>query len=184
MSLLNMALVCIRVGLGTSHFVIFASMGLGNLFWPLICSLPHHHDLRSLDVKYCQIQCRITVVFKRSFPLHLSTSLWFSVDPNSLSSFSSISCRWCGKNYGPPSTRSLPVDFSSLSKNLIWRLPSSTSLYASMVGSSHSTQGSHHLPLIEWFFECSTSYHYSHPVDYTGCTLRAIFIISVFSRSC
>ena len=32
MLLLNMALVCIRVGLGTSHFVIIASMGLGNLF--------------------------------------------------------------------------------------------------------------------------------------------------------
>ena len=32
MSLLNMALVCIRVRLGTSHFVIFAFMGLGNLF--------------------------------------------------------------------------------------------------------------------------------------------------------
>ena len=33
MSLLNMALVCIRVGLGTSHLVFsLASMGLGNPF--------------------------------------------------------------------------------------------------------------------------------------------------------
>ena len=60
MSLLNMTLFCIRVRLGTSHFVIFASMGLGYLFWPLIFSFPCHHDLRSLDVKYCQIpeSCR------------------------------------------------------------------------------------------------------------------------------
>ena len=31
-SLLNMALICICVGLGTSHFVIFTFMGLGDLF--------------------------------------------------------------------------------------------------------------------------------------------------------
>ena len=40
MSLLNMALVCIRVRLGTSHFIIFASMALGNLFY-LSFSLCH-----------------------------------------------------------------------------------------------------------------------------------------------
>lgn len=119
MSLLNIALVCICVGLGTSHFVIFSFMGLGNLFWPLIFSLPRHHDLKSFDVKYCQIQCRAFNMFKISLPLFFSTFLWSPVGPDPLSSFSYVSCQLCGKNYGPPSTRSLPVNFNSFSKNLI-----------------------------------------------------------------
>ena len=108
----------IHVGLGTSHFITFASMGLVNLFWPLIFCFPRHHDLRPLDVKYCQFQCCVADMFKRSLPLQFSTSLWLSVGPVS-SSYSSISYRWWGKNYGPPSIRSLPVDFNSLSRNLI-----------------------------------------------------------------
>ena len=69
MSLLNMALVCIHVGLGTSHFIIFSCMGLGNLLWLLIFSLARHHNLRSFDVKHFQIKCRATDMFKRSLPL-------------------------------------------------------------------------------------------------------------------
>ena len=92
MSLLNMALVCICVGVGTSHFTIFSSMGLGNLFWPLICSFPHHHDLGSFDVKYYRIQCCATDMFKRSLPLQLSTFLWSPIGPDPLSPCSSISC--------------------------------------------------------------------------------------------
>ena len=107
-----------RVGDISSRFSL-ASVGLGNPFWPLIWSLPRHHDLRSFDVKYCQIHCRVADMFKRSFPLQFSTSLWFSVGPYSLSSCSSISCRWCGKHYGPPSTWSFLVDFNSLSRKII-----------------------------------------------------------------
>ena len=80
----------------------FASMGLGNMFWPLICSFPHHHHLRSLEVKCCQIQSRVTDMFKRSFvslvfnlPLILCW-YWFIII------YSFVLCRWCGKNYGPP----------------------------------------------------------------------------------
>ena len=39
--------------------------------------------------------------------------------PDSLSSYSSVSCRCCGKHYGPPLTKSLPVNFNSLSRKLI-----------------------------------------------------------------
>ena len=58
------------------------------------------------------------------------------------------------------------------------------SLHASMAGFSHSTQGSHHWPSIEWFCRCSTSYYFSHSVDCTFCTLRAIVIIYGFSHVC
>ena len=52
----------------------FAFMGLGNLFWPLSYSLPRHHDLRFLNVKYCQIHCRAVDMFKRSWPLQFQPS--------------------------------------------------------------------------------------------------------------
>ena len=58
------------------------------------------------------------------------------------------------------------------------------SLHVSMVGSSHSMQGPHHWPSIEWFYECSMPDHCSHSVDCTSCTLRAIVIIGGFSRTC
>ena len=44
-------------------------------------------------------------MFKRSWPLQFSTSLWFSVSLDSQTSCSSVSCRWCGKHYGPPSIK-------------------------------------------------------------------------------
>ena len=84
----------------------FATMGLGNLFWPLVCSLPRHHDLWSVDVKYCQVHCRAVHVFKRSWPLQISTFLCFSYGPDSQQTLcSSVSCRWCGNHYGPPSIK-------------------------------------------------------------------------------
>ena len=99
----------------------FASMGLGNLFWPLICSLPRRHDLWSVD---CQIlpsplSCRSCVQEKLAsaninLPLFLIWS-WFTK-----------------KHYVPLSrvddvgiimahlrSRSLPVDFNSLSRKLV-----------------------------------------------------------------
>ena len=99
----------------------FASMGLGNLFWPLICSLPRHHDLWSVDVKYCQVHCRAVYMFKRSWPLRISTFLWFSYDPDSqqkhhvpLSRVDDV-----GNIMAHLRSRSLPIDFSSLSRKLI-----------------------------------------------------------------
>ena len=73
--------------------------GFGYLFLPLIYSLPCHHDLRSLDVKYCQIQSRVTDMFKRIFNCSFRPPSDPLFGPDSLSSCSSISCRLCGKHY-------------------------------------------------------------------------------------
>ena len=51
----------------------FSSMGLGNLFLPLICSFPHHHDLKSTDVKYCQIPKSCRQYVQEKFLLQFST---------------------------------------------------------------------------------------------------------------
>ena len=91
-----------RVGDISSHFSL-ASVGLGNPFWPVICSLPRHYDLWSFDVKYCQVHCCAVHMFKRSWPLQ-STNLplilirsWFTK-----TLCSSVLHWWCGKHYGPP----------------------------------------------------------------------------------
>ena len=121
MSLLNMALVCIscRVGDISSRFSL-ASVGLGNPFWPLICSLPRHHDLWYIDVKYCQIHCRAANMFKRSWPLQVLTFLWFSSDLDSQRHYVPLSrVDDVGNTMAHLRSRSLPVDFSSLSRKLI-----------------------------------------------------------------
>ena len=94
--------------LGWGHLISFslASVGLGNPFWPLICSLPRHYDLWSFDVKYYQIHCRAADMFKRSWPLqnsNLPLILIWSWFTKTLCS--SASCWWCGKHYGPPSIK-------------------------------------------------------------------------------
>ena len=95
--------------LGWGHlisFLHFASAGLDNPFWPLICSLPRHHDLWSIDVKYCQNHYLCLYMLKRSWPLQISTFLWFSYDPDSQKTLCFfVSCWWCGKQYGPPSIK-------------------------------------------------------------------------------
>ena len=181
MSLLNMALFCIHVGLGTSHFVTFSSMGLGNLFWPLIFSFPRHHDLRSFDVKYCQIQCRATDMFKRSFQsssnLRLVLVHFHHVPLSRVNDVGNImALLWPGHFLS--TAAHYPGIWSRDSLLVPW------SLHASMAGFSHSMQGSHHWTSIEWFYGCSMSNHYSNFLHCTFCTLRAIVIIGGFSRIC
>ena len=158
MSLLNMALVCIRVGLGTisSHFLL-ASVGLGNPFWPLICSLPCRHDLWSVDVKYYQTHCRaaicsrefdlckyqtssdshLIVIHKNIMFLCLASMMWETLWPTfDQGHFLSTSAHYLGR-------------WSRDSFMVPW------SLHASMAGFSHSTWGFHHWPPIEWFYGCS-----------------------------
>ena len=103
MSLLNMALVCIRVGLGTisSHFSL-ASVGLGNLFWPLICSLPRPSWPL---IFWCQNAAKSTVVppiCSREVDLcrYQPSSISHTILIHNKTSCSSVSCRWCGKHYG------------------------------------------------------------------------------------
>lgn len=120
MSLLNMALVCFRVWVGTSHLDFHWPPWVWViLFWPLICSLPCHHDLWSLDVKYCQIRCRAADMFKRSWPLQ-------DINLPLLSQIILIHSILClsrvddvGNIMAHLRSRSLPVDFSSLSRKLI-----------------------------------------------------------------
>ena len=101
-------------------FLHFAFVRLDNPFWPLLCSLPCHHDLWSIDVKYCQIHYFVAICSREVDLCKVSTFLWFSFDPDSQkTSCSSVSCRWCGKHYGPPSIKVTSVDFSSLSRKLI-----------------------------------------------------------------
>ena len=121
MSLLNMALVCIRVGLGIYHLIFsLASMGLGDPFWPLIHSFPRHHDLWSINVKYFQTHCRAIYMFKRSWPLQVSTYLWFSSAHDSQKHYVPLSrVDDVGNTMAHLRSRSLPVDFSSLSRKLI-----------------------------------------------------------------
>ena len=174
-----------RVGDISSHS-LFASVGLGNPFLPLICSLSHHHDLWYFDVKCCQIHCLAADMFKRSWTLQISTFLWFSSDPDSQNimflcltsmmwetlwpTFDQGHFLWTSCHYlGSWSRDSLPVPWS---------------LHASMAGSSHSTQGFHHWTSIGWFCGCSTPAHCSHSVDCTSCTLRAIVIIGGSSHVC
>ena len=137
-------------------------MGLGKLFWPLICSLPRHHDRWYFDVKYCQIHFHAINMFKRSWPLQISTFLWFSSNPDSQRHYVPLSrVDDVGKTMAHLRSRSLlststhyPGSWSRDSLLVPW------SLHASMVGSSRSTWGFHHWPLIEWFYRCSTPAHW------------------------
>ena len=103
MSLLNMALVYIRVGLGRSHLIL--------CFPPCIWVIPF--DLSSslcLVIMTSDILMSNTAkstvvppVCSREVNLSkVSTFLWFSSDPDSQTLYSSVSRRWCGKHYGPP----------------------------------------------------------------------------------
>ena len=143
-------------------FFHFASVGLDNPFWPLLCSLPRHHDLWSVDVKYCQIHCRAVYMFKRSWPLLVSTFLWFSYDPDSQQNIMLLclmSMMWetlwptFDQGHFLSTSAHYPKSWSRDSLMVPW------SLHASMAGSSHSTRGLHHWPPIEWFWGCSTSTH-------------------------
>ena len=80
------------VGLGdpflASH-LLFASSSWPLIFWCQILPNP---------VSCCRyVQEKLTST--------VSTLLWFSTDPDSQKLCSSVSCRWCGKHYGPPSIK-------------------------------------------------------------------------------
>ena len=150
-----------RVGDISSRYLL-AFMGLDNLFWLLIWYLPRHHDLRSFDVKYWQIQCRATDMSKRSWPLHFSTPpliicwSWFT----SIMSLCLMSTMWeklwptFDQGHFLSTSVHYPGSWSRDSLLVTW------SLHASMVGSSRSTWGFHHWPPIEWFYGCSTAAHW------------------------
>ena len=102
MSLLNMALVCIRVGLGTFHFIICLPSWVWVISFDDSSSLCHvtmtSNPLMSNTAKSSVV---LPICSRELFPLQFSTSFWFSVGPDSLSSYSSVSYRWCGKHLQP-----------------------------------------------------------------------------------
>ena len=107
---------------GWGHLISFFTClrGFGWSFWPLIYSLPRDYDLWSFDVKYYQVHCRAIYMFKRSWPLQVSTFLWFSSDPDSQRHYVPLSrVDDVGNIMAHLRSRSLPVDFSSLSRKLI-----------------------------------------------------------------
>jgi len=120
MSLLNMALLCLCVWVGTSHLIFHLPPWVWViLFWPLICSLPRHHDFWCVDVKYCQVHYRAADMFKRSWPLLIynppsDISFWFTTTVFPLSRVDDV-----GNVMAHLRSRSLPIDFSSLSRKLI-----------------------------------------------------------------
>ena len=104
---------------GWGHLISFASVGLGDPVWPLICSLPRHYDLWSIDVKYCQIRCRAVDMFKRSWPLRdnnlpLLSHIILIHNILPLSRVDDV-----GNTMAHLRSRSLPVNFSSLSRKMI-----------------------------------------------------------------
>ena len=104
MSLLNMALVYIRVGLGTSHFIICLPTRVWVISFDLSSSLclVTMTSYRSMS-NTAKFRSRVANMFKRSsFFSFLPLIPSFSLD--SLSTYSFFSCRWCGKHDGPPST--------------------------------------------------------------------------------
>ena len=109
-----------RVGDISSHSSI-SSVGLDNPFWPLIYSLPRHHEPWSIDVKYCQIHYRVADMFKRSWPLQKYQP---SSDSHAILIHKKhhvpLSCvDDVGNIMAHLRSRSLPVDLSSLSRKLI-----------------------------------------------------------------
>ena len=101
--LLNMALVCLRVKLGTSHLVFTCLHGFG---WSFLTSHLLFASLPWPLIRWCQmlpnsLSCRLYVQenltsASTNLPLIL---IWLRFTKTLCSS---VSCRWCGKNYGPP----------------------------------------------------------------------------------
>ena len=165
----------------------FSSMGLDNLVWPLICSLPCHHDLWSVDVKYCQVHCR-AVVCSREVGLckFQPSSVSHMILIHNKTLCSSVSCRWCGNHYGPPSIKVT----SCRLQLIIWEADLETPFRylgscmpqwqflrvrreVFIIGLRSSDSAGVRRQLI-----------YSHAVDCTCSTLRTIVIIGGFSRVC
>ena len=106
MLLLNMALVYIRVGLETSHLIFHLLPWVWVIPFDLssaLCLVAMTSDLlmsntAKLTVVPPYVQEKLTSA-STNLPLILIWS-WFTK-----TLCSSISCRWCGKHYGPPSIK-------------------------------------------------------------------------------
>ena len=119
MSLLNMALVCIRVGLGTSHLIICLPPWVWVILFDLssvLCLVIMTSDLLMSNTAKSTV---VQPICSREVDLcKISTFLWFSSDPNSQHYVPLSHVDDVGNNMAHLQSRSLPVDFSSLSRKL------------------------------------------------------------------
>ena len=98
----------LRVGVGISDLAFHLPPWVWViLFWPLICSLPRHRDLWSNDVKILptSLSCR-QYVQEKSTSAKKKKRLRLIVHKSHFTTLHlPVSRRWCGKHYGPPSTK-------------------------------------------------------------------------------
>ena len=186
MSLLNMALFCIRVRLGTSHLIIWLPPWVWVIPFDLssaLCLIIMTSDLLisntakstvmppicSREVDLCSFNLPLILIwswFTNIIFLCLASMMWEKLWPT------------FDQGHFLVTSTHYPGRWSRDSLFVPW------SLHASMAGSSHPMQGFHHWPSIRWFYRCSTLAHCSHSVDCTYSTLRAIAIIGGTSRIC
>ena len=71
-----------------------------------------------------------------------------------------VSCHWCGNHHGPPLTNHFLLTSAHYPRRWLRNFfLAPWSLHASMASSLCSKTCLHHWPLIEFFWECSTSTH-------------------------
>ena len=163
MSLLNMALVYIRFGLGKYHLISQLPPWVWVIPFDLssaLCLVTMTSDLLmsntakltvvpficSREVDLCKYQpssdSHLIVIHKKIIFLCLVSMMWETLWPTfNQGRFLSTLAHYLGSWFRD----SLLVPWS---------------LHASMVGSSHLTRGFHHWPLIEWFYGCLTPNHW------------------------
>ena len=188
MSLLNMALVCIRVGLGTSHLIICFPLWV----WVIPFDLSSAHCLITMtsDPLMSNISKSTVVPFICSREVGLCKYQPSSVSRKILihnkTSCYSVSCRWCGKHYGPPSIKVT----SCRLQLIIQEVDLETPLW--YLGACMPQWQVHRIRrevyIIDFRSNDSAGVRrqliYSHAVDCTCSTLRTIVIIGGFSRVC
>ena len=163
MSLLNMALVCIRVGLGTSYLIfhlppwvwvipfdlsysLFLVIMTSDILMSNTAKSTVVPPICSREVDLCKFQpssdSHLILIHKDIMFLCLASMMWETFWPTfDQGHFLSTSAHY-------------PGSWSRDSLLVPW------SLHASMVGSSHSTWGFHHWPPITWFYRCSRPAHW------------------------
>jgi len=186
MSLLNMALVCIRVGLGTSHLIFHLPLWV----WVIPFDLSSSRCLVTMtfDPLMSNTAKSIVVPFMCSREVGLCkyqpSSVSHMVLIHNKTLCSSVSCRWCGNHYGPPSIKvtscrlQLIIQEADL-ETPFWYLGACMPQWqvrhiwwgVFIIGLRSSDSMGVRRQLI-----------YSHAVDCTCSTLRAIVIIGGSSR--
>ena len=160
MSHLNMAIDRIHVWVGVSHLVLHWPPWV----WVILFDFSSAHWLVTMTLDHLNIDTAKSTVVPPicSREVDLCKNTQPPSDASHKISYPPLSrVNDVGNTMAHLWSRSLPVDFSSLSRKLILRLPSVPwSLHASMAGSSCLTRGFHHWPSIEWFYGCSTPAHW------------------------